>query len=48
MLKDEVYVGVLAQGKRTRINHKVKKEVLVPKCDWIIIENAHESIVSKA
>lgn len=48
ILKDEVYVGVLAQGKRTRINHKVKKEVLVPKCDWIIIENAHEPIVSKA
>ena len=48
ILKDEVYVGVLAQGKRTRINHKVKKEVLVPKCDWIVIENAHEPIISKA
>ncbi|SCP98587.1 recombinase family protein [Anaerobium acetethylicum] len=48
ILKDEVYVGVLAQGKRTRINHKVMREVMVPKCDWIIIENSHVPIVSRA
>ena len=48
ILKDEVYVGVLAQGKRTRINHKVRREVMVPKCDWIVIENSHVPIVSRA
>lgn len=47
ILKDEVYIGILAQGKRTRINHKVKKDVYVPKCDWTIIEDAHEPIVTK-
>ncbi len=36
-----------AQGKRTTVSHKVKKEIEVPECDWIIYENAHEPIISK-
>lgn len=47
ILRDEVYIGVLAQGKRTRINHKVKKEIKVPKHDWVRVEDAHEMTVSK-
>lgn len=42
-----VYIGTLAQGKRTTVSHKVKKEIQVPECDWIVIENAHEPIISK-
>lgn len=47
ILQNVVYIGVLAQGKRTTVSHKVKKEIEVPECDWIIYENAHEPIISK-
>lgn len=47
ILKNVVYIGTLAQGKRTTVSHKVKKEIEVPECDWIVYENAHEQIVSK-
>lgn len=47
ILKNVVYIGTLAQGKRTTVSHKVKKEIQVPECDWIVIENAHEPIISK-
>lgn len=42
-----VYIGTLVQGKRTTVSHKVKKEMEVPECDWIICENTHEAIISK-
>ena len=48
ILRDEVYIGVLAQGKRTRINHKVKKAINIPKHEWIRVEDVHEKIVSIA
>ncbi len=48
ILRDEVYIGVLAQGKRTRINHKVKKAINIPKHEWIRVQDAHEKIVSIA
>lgn len=47
ILKNVVYIGTLAQGKRTTVSHKVKKEIEVPECDWIVYENAHEPIISK-
>lgn len=30
ILKNVVYIGTLAQGKRTTVSHKVKKEIAVP------------------
>ena len=42
-----VYIGTLAQGKRTTVSHKVKKEIAVPECDWVVVENAHEAIISR-
>lgn len=46
ILKNVVYIGTLAQGKRTTVSHKVKKEIAVPECDWVVVENAHEAIIS--
>ena len=40
-------IGTLAQGKRTTVSHKVKKEIAVPECDWVVVENAHEAIISR-
>ena len=47
ILKNVVYTGTLAQGKRTTVSHKVKKEIEVPEEDWIVVENAHEPIISR-
>lgn len=47
ILKDEVYAGVLAQGKRARVSYKVRKEIRRPKDEWIRIEDTHKAIVSR-
>ena len=47
LLKDEVYVGTLAQGKKERISYKVRKQVDVPSDEWIRCDNAHEALVSR-
>lgn len=45
ILKDEVYIGNLVQGKTRNISYKNKKSVSVPKEEWIVNENAHEPII---
>ena len=47
ILKDEVYIGVLAQGKRAKVSYKVKREIQKPKSEWVRVENAHEAIVDQ-
>lgn len=47
MLSNQTYIGNLTQGKRKRINYKIKKEVRVPQEQWIIVENTHEPIIDK-
>ncbi|MGN0973798.1 MAG: recombinase family protein [Bacilli bacterium] len=47
ILKNEVYLGHLIQGKRTTIsykNHKIKRK---DKSEWIKYENTHPSIIDK-
>ncbi len=46
ILKNEIYTGILEQGKRTTPNFKVKKTIVKSKEDWIRVENTHEPIVS--
>lgn len=48
IINNKVYIGFLEQGKTTKLNYKSKKEVDIAKDDWITIENAHESIISKS
>lgn len=47
ILKNQLYTGDLIQNRRSRISYKVRKIVDNPKEDWIIVENAHEPLVSK-
>ena len=47
ILKDEVYIGNLVQGKRRKVNYKLKKEVKVPKSEQVRVENTHEAIISQ-
>jgi len=47
ILSNEIYIGVMAQGKRSTPNHKVKKNFIKPKEDWVRAYDTHEPIVSK-
>ena len=47
MLQNEVYIGNMVQGRKKKINYKSKKEISVPKEQWIIVENTHEPLVDK-
>lgn len=45
ILTNEIYTGVMVQGKYEQINYKVKKTVVKPKKDWIRVEGTHEAII---
>lgn len=47
VLKNEIYTGVMVQGKEKTLNYKVKKRIKVDKKDWIRVEDTHEAIISK-
>ncbi|MGO3751662.1 MAG: recombinase family protein [Peptoniphilaceae bacterium] len=47
ILKNRIYIGVLEQGKRVKINYKIDKSIEVSQNDWIIVKDAHEPIISK-
>jgi DNA invertase Pin-like site-specific DNA recombinase len=45
ILTNEVYLGVVEQGKRVTPNYKVRKRVEVPKDQWARAEGVHEPII---
>lgn len=45
ILTNEVYTGVLVQGKQTTPNHKIKVRQAVEEKDWIRVENAHAPLI---
>lgn len=47
ILQNEIYTGVLVQGKQTTPNYKVKTRVKKAQEEWARVENAHEAVVSK-
>lgn len=47
VLKNEMYIGNMVQGKNTTMSYKIKQCRAVPKEDWIIVEGTHEAIVDK-
>ncbi len=47
ILKNEVYLGVLEQGKSYLESYKIKKRTPKQKHEWVRIENSHEPIISK-
>ncbi|MBE7007070.1 MAG: hypothetical protein E7424_07975 [Ruminococcaceae bacterium] len=46
MLRNEMYAGVLVQGRQTRESYKSKRTVAVPPQNWVRIEGAHAAIIS--
>ncbi len=47
ILKNEVYTGVLTQGRQTTPNYKVKTRVTKPEDEWVKVENTHEPVISR-
>ena len=47
ILRNEMYVGNMVQGKNTTISYKIKQCRAIPKEDWIIVEGTHQAIVDR-
>lgn len=47
ILQNDVYTGVLTQGKRTTPNYKVKKSIFKAESEWARVEDTHEAIISR-
>lgn len=48
ILKNQVYIGNMAQHRREIVDYKTKKCKKLPKEQWVIIENTHEPIIDKS
>ena len=47
VLKNQVYIGDMVQGKHKRINYKLNKKIKTDESEWIIVEGTHEPIIDK-
>ena len=48
ILKNEMYIGNMVQGKRKKVSYKSKKIVSTSRNQWFKVENTHEPIVEKS
>lgn len=46
ILRDEMYIGNMVQGRYRTISPVLKKCVRVPESEWVIVKNTHEPIIS--
>lgn len=47
LLKNQVYIGNMVQGKRKVSSFKTKKRLVINPDDWIIVEDTHEPIIDR-
>lgn len=47
ILKNEMYIGNMVQGKNKKMSYKIKQCVAVPKDEWYVVEGTHEAIIEK-
>lgn len=47
ILENEIYIGTMVQGRREKINYKLKKCREKPKEEWVRVEGTHEPLVTK-
>ena len=47
ILRNEMYIGNMVQGKTTTISYKISKCRNIPQSDWIVVENTHEAIIDR-
>lgn len=48
ILKNEFYLGVTVQGKRTSPNHKCRTLTMKPESEWDRVEGTHDPIISRS
>lgn len=48
ILKNEFYLGVTVQGKRTSLNHKCRTLTMKPESEWDRVEGTHDPIISRS
>ena len=48
LLRNQVYIGNMVQGKRQVVSFKTKKRRQVDPSDWIVVENTHEPIIERS
>ena len=46
ILTNELYTGMMVQGKNEKVSHKVKRSVEKPKEEWVRVPDTHEAVVS--
>lgn len=47
ILKNEMYIGNMVQGKQRVISYKVHEKITPPREEWFIVENTHEAIIDR-
>lgn len=47
LLKNQVYIGNMVQGKRQIVSFKTKKMRTISPEDWIVVENTHEPLIER-
>ena len=47
MLKNEIYVGSMVQGRQYTPSHRSQKREPIPKENWIVVPNMHEALISR-
>lgn len=47
LLKNQVYIGNMVQGKRKVSSFKTKKRLVTCPDDWIVVEDTHEPIIDR-
>ncbi|MBQ8905078.1 MAG: recombinase family protein [Ruminococcus sp.] len=47
ILRNEMYIGNMVQGKTTTLSYKLRQCRAVPQSDWIVVEGTHEAIIDR-
>ncbi len=47
ILKNQMYIGNMVQGKNQTVSYKIKQCRAIPQDEWIIVEGTHEPIIDK-
>ncbi len=47
ILKNQVYIGHIAQGKRRKKSFKMKRRDVVPEDNWVVVKNTHEALIDE-
>lgn len=47
ILKNQMYLGHMVQGKQRVKSYKVHTKVLIPRSDWLVVEDTHDPIIDQ-